>query len=178
MKPKLLRIILIRKSTLLKWKFRSCTHCRYQIYVYLWKFYVGNLWVENKLFFTARCNTFCSAMVKRTLNHVVRRGAKIVSLPYFGAQLNCHSIHSVKSTPLNWLCIIFLMSVHSKILANVQTFAIGTYAIFIDHISRRNQHKILAFQRVLSRACSPVSAFWLANCFSGERSTRDHLMNT
>ena len=27
------------------------------------------------------------------------------SLPYFGAQLNCHSIHSVKSTPLNWLCI-------------------------------------------------------------------------
>ena len=32
--------------------------------------------------------------------------------------------------------VYILMSVHSKVLANVQTFAIGTYAIFIDYLQK------------------------------------------
>ena len=42
------------------------------------------------------------------------------------------------------------MSVHTKVLANVQTFAIGTYAILIDHFLQKeptNSRKLaLQFQ--------------------------------
>ena len=41
------------------------------------------------------------------------------------------------------------MSVHTKVLANVQTFAIGTYAILIDHYLQKeptNSRKLALFE--------------------------------